>query len=47
MQMIDSIKQAQSFSEEVIAMFNEQIINNIVDSEGTSHCVISSYENIP
>jgi hypothetical protein len=42
MPMIDSIKQAQSFSEEVIAMFNEQIINNIVDSEGTSHCVISS-----
>ena len=42
MQMIDSIKQAQHFSEWVIAMFNEQIVNNIVDSEGTNHSVISS-----
>ena len=40
MQMIDSIKQAQQFSEEVIAIFNEQIVNNIVDSEGTKFCYI-------
>jgi hypothetical protein len=37
----DTIRNAQKFSEGVIAMFNEQIINNIVDSEGTSHSVIS------
>ena len=38
----DTIKNAQRFSEGVIAMFNEQIINNIVDSEGNSHSVISA-----
>jgi hypothetical protein len=42
MQMIDSIKQAQQSSEGVIAMFNEQIVNNIVNSEGTNHSVVSS-----
>jgi hypothetical protein len=38
--MINSIKQAQQFSEGVIAIFNEQIVNNIVDSEGTKFCHI-------
>ena len=42
MQMIDTIKQAQQSSEGVIAIFNEQIINNIVDSGDSSHSVISS-----
>jgi hypothetical protein len=42
MQNTDSIQQAQQFPEGVIAMFNEQIVNNIVDSEGTNHSVISS-----
>ena len=41
MQMIDAIKRAQKFSG-VIAMFNEQIINNIVDSGGGSHSVVSA-----
>jgi hypothetical protein len=42
MQMIDTIKHAQKFSEGVVAMFNEEIISNIVDSGGTSHSVLSS-----
>lgn len=42
MQMIDTIKHAQKFSEGVVAMFNEGIISNIVDSGGTSHSVLSS-----
>jgi hypothetical protein len=41
-ELVDTIRNAQKFSEGVIAMFNEQIINNIVDSEGTSHSVISA-----
>src|SRR5919199_350175 len=40
-ELVDTIRNAQKFSEGVIAMFNEQIINNIVDNEGTSHSVIS------
>jgi predicted transcriptional regulator len=41
MHMTDAIKRAQKFSG-VIAMFNEQIINNIVDSGGASHSVVSA-----
>jgi DNA-binding PadR family transcriptional regulator len=40
-ELVDTIRNAQKYSGEVIAMFNEQIINNIVDSEGASHSVIS------
>jgi len=39
MQMIDAIKRVQKFSG-VIAMFNEQIINNIVNSGTGSHSVV-------
>lgn len=42
MQMIDTIKHAQKFSAGVIAMFNEQIMNNIVDSGGSGHFVVSA-----
>jgi hypothetical protein len=45
MQIIDTIKRAQRFSEGAIAMFNEEIINNIVRSGrsgGGSHSMLSS-----
>jgi sugar-specific transcriptional regulator TrmB len=40
-ELVDTIRNAQKFSGGVIAMFNDQIINNIVNSEGASHSVIS------
>jgi biotin operon repressor len=46
MQVINTIKHAQKFSEGIVAMFNEEIISSIVDSGGTSHSVLSSSSSI-
>jgi hypothetical protein len=46
MQIINTIKHAQKFSEGIVAMFNEEIISSIVDSGGTSHSVLSSSSSI-
>ena len=46
MQMIDTIMQAQK-SPEVVAMFNEQIISNIIDSGGSSSSSITNSNNSP
>ena len=45
-QMINTIKHAQKFSEGFVAMFNEEIIDSIVDGGGTNHSVLSSSSSI-